>query len=162
MQACASNQKQPSITAKFELVNPGDSYKHLLEVYGTGVEEIEPFSQKRLKVISYKSDGAHLREDFYVDPNKMTVILKMQWLNSQLPSSDVDEYVKNNFPNEKFKIYYPCHTFGEQKIFIGMQTHLQLHTIKQKIHTISVGDIEYTNDYIDSLYKKCESIQPPR
>lgn len=162
LQGCASSQKRTSDFVKFDLVNPGDTYQNLLDVYGSGEEEDEPFSEQRLKVVSYKNNKTNLREDFYIDPDKKKVVLKMKWLNSQLSESDVDTYIKKHLPNENFKIYYPCHSFGEQRIFIGTQTHLQLHTLKQNIHTISVGTAEYTKNLIDKLYKNCESIQPQR
>ena len=157
---CVSLEKKDSgiVAEKLDRIDPGNSYQQLLSIYGPGDEDVEPFTGKHFNVVSYKNNGEFSREDFYLDSNKKNIIIKTQ----NLQPSDVTIYMKSKFPDGKFIVYYPCHAFGDERIFIDTKHNVQLHTNIQKVHTVSYTTSEYMAEFINDLYKNCGSIQPRR
>ena len=157
-----SKQTQLSIE-KFEQISLGKDRQHLLEIYGPGEEEVEPFTGKNFAIITYYDVNKLQDVYFTFDPITKQMAAKSMVVYSNDKMSDLNYIIREKFQSTNFKKLSPCETRGfNDHFYISRSQGAFLAIANGVVVQITYATTDFIDYLVEQLYLKCPRLQPKK
>lgn len=158
------NSKQTQLSFnKFDRVSLGKDRQHLLDIYGPGEEEIEPFTGRKFAIITYYNDDKLQDVYFTFDPITNQMASKSMVVYSNNRMSDLTYSLHEKFQKTNFKKLSPCETRGFNDYFYVSRSHgVYLAIANGVVVQITYATTDFIDYLVEQLYLKCPRLQPKK